>query len=159
MAGSGCWKERLMRREVLGMFCCTMGDQVHSEKERNKTAGTLPWEHVPRAFGYSLQGLWATFRHELAFRIEVFTLLALLPLLIWLPVSYLTKALVLGSMLLVLMVELLNSGIEWVVDLVTLERHPYAKRAKDMGSAAVLMALLNSGVFWALAICEWMGWA
>lgn len=104
-----------------------------------------------------MQGLAATFRHELAFRIEVFTGLALLPLLVWLPVSMTTKALVLGSMLLVLMVELLNSGLEWVVDLVTLEKHPYAKRAKDMGSAAVLIALLNSGLFWGLALAEWRG--
>lgn len=129
----------------------------NTDPDRNKTAGTAPWVHVPRAFGYSMQGLAATFRHELAFRIEVFTGLALLPLLVWLPVSMTTKALVLGSMLLVLMVELLNSGLEWVVDLVTLERHPYAKRAKDMGSAAVLIALLNSGLFWGLALAEWRG--
>lgn len=133
------------------------GMPENADPDRNKTAGTAPWVHVPRALGYSLQGLRATFCHELAFRIEVFTGLALLPLLIWLPISLSTKALVLGSMLLVLVVELLNSGLEWVVDLVTLDTHPYAKRAKDMGSAAVLVALLNAGLFWGLALAEWRG--
>lgn len=131
---------------------------TEADRDRNKTAGTPPWVHVPRALGYSLQGLTATFRHELAFRIEVFTMAGLLPFLVWLPVSLPTKGLVLGSMLLVLIVELLNSGIEWVVDLVTLNKHPYAKRAKDMGSAAVFIALLNAGLFWMLAIAEWRVW-
>lgn len=131
---------------------------TEADSDRNKTAGTAPWVHVPRAFGYSLQGLTATFRHELAFRIEVFTMVVLLPFLLWMPVGFQTKALVLGSMLLVLVVELLNSAIEWVVDLVTLDRHPYAKRAKDMGSAAVFIALLNAGLFWMLAIAEWRAW-
>jgi diacylglycerol kinase (ATP) len=140
-----------------GMVMPDMAEQTPLDCDRNKTAGTPPWEHVPRALGYSLEGLSATFRHELAFRIELFTLLVSLPFLIWLPVTLTMKALVLGSMLLVLMVELLNSAMEWVVDLVTLERHPYAKRAKDMGSAAVFVALLNSGLFWGLALADWRG--
>ena len=85
-------------------------------------------------------------------------MVVLLPFLMWMPVAFQTKSLVLGSMLLVLIVELLNSAIEWVVDLVTLERHPYAKRAKDMGSSAVFIALLNAGLFWMLAIAEWRAW-
>jgi diacylglycerol kinase (ATP) len=59
-------------------------------------------------------------------------------------------------MLLVLMVELLNSALEWVVDYISLEKHPYAKRAKDMGSAAVMLSLINAGTFWLLAVLEWL---
>lgn len=120
--------------------------------ERNKTAGESPVEHVLKASSYSLAGLAAVFRHELAFRIEAVLAVALLPVLLLLPVGWLLKALVLSSMLLVLIVELLNSSMEWVVDYISLDAHPYAKRAKDMGSAAVMLALINSGVFWAVAI-------
>lgn len=125
--------------------------------EHNKTAGETPWEHVFKAAGYSFQGIGATLQHELAFRIEVAVFLILVPVIILLPVGLLYKGLVIGSMLLVLIVELLNSSLEWIIDYISLERHPYAKRAKDMGSAAVFFALVNSGTFWALALLEWWG--
>lgn len=104
-----------------------------------------------------MAGLGATLKHELAFRIEMALCIFLTPIALVLPVSLVMKGLILGSMLLVLIVELLNSSIEWVVDYISLEKHPYAKRAKDMGSAAVFFALVNSGLFWGLAILEWSG--
>ena len=123
----------------------------------NKTAGENWIQHVIKANGYSLAGLGATLKHEMAFRIEVGLILFLLPILFIMPISLLFKALVIGSMLLVLIVELLNSALEWIVDYISLEKHPFAKLAKDMGSAAVMVALINSGVFWVLAILEWQG--
>lgn len=126
-------------------------------RERDKTAGETWPEHVMKASTYSLEGLGATLKHEMAFRIEVAAFLILLPAVLLIPVSLLFKGLLIGSMLLVLIVELLNSSIEWVVDYISLDRHPYAKLAKDMGSAAVMLTLVNSGVFWVLAILTWLG--
>ncbi len=76
----------------------------------------------------------------------------LIPLALWLPASPLGKALMIASVLLVLMVELLNSAVEAVVDRVSLEKHELAKRAKDAGSAAVLVALANVVMVWALVL-------
>jgi len=126
--------------------------------EASKTAGESWPEHVLKASGYSLAGLAATWKHEMAFRIEVAAFALLVPVVVLLPVALSTKALVMGAMFLVLIVELLNSALEWVVDYISLERHPLAKRAKDMGSAAVMVALLNAGLFWGLALSEWGGW-
>jgi diacylglycerol kinase (ATP) len=91
----------------------------------------------------------------MAFRMEVAAVVLLLPVALLLPVNLVFKALILSSMFLVLVTELLNSAIEWVVDYISKEQHPLAKRAKDMGSAAVLFALVNSGVMWGLALWEW----
>ena len=126
--------------------------------EQSKTAGESWPEHVFKATGYSLAGIGATLKHEMAFRIEVAACFVLLPAVLFIPVGLLFKALVVSSMLLVLMVELLNSALEWVVDYISLERHPFAKKAKDMGSGAVMIALINSGLFWGLLIIEWGGW-
>lgn len=128
------------------------------DPEQSKTAGESWPEHVLKATGYSLSGIGATLKHEMAFRIEVAAFVILLIAIALLPVGLLYKALVISSMLLVLIVELLNSAIEWVVDYISLERHPYAKKAKDMGSGAVMLALINSGLFWGLAILKWGGW-
>ncbi|WP_269458624.1 diacylglycerol kinase [Sterolibacterium denitrificans] len=105
-----------------------------------------------RAGVYSRDGLIAAFRHEAAFRQELLLIIPLLPLALWLPASGPGKALMLASLLLVLIVELLNSAIEAVVDRISTERHPLAKRAKDLGSAAVLIALLNVPVVWLLVL-------
>ena len=134
------------------------GLQEGSNREKSKTAGESWPEHVFRATGYSMAGIAATWRHEMAFRIEVAAFIVLAPLAVLLPVGALTSALVIGSMLLVLIVECLNSALEWIVDYISLERHPFAKRAKDMGSAAVFFALLNAGLFWGLALLQWGGW-
>ena len=102
------------------------------------------------AFNYSLAGLSAAFRLEDAFRQEVLMALVLLPIALFYPHSGLEKALLIASVLLVLIVELLNSAVEAVVDRVSLERHELAKRAKDIGSAAVLITLINLAVVWGL---------
>jgi len=126
-------------------------------KIHNKTEGENPLQHVIKASSYSLEGIGATLKHELAFRIEVGVFFLLLPCIVLIPVSLLFKGLVISSMLLVLLVELLNSALEWIVDYISLEKHPFAKMAKDMGSGAVMISLINAGLFWLLAILEWQG--
>ena len=107
---------------------------------------------ILNAVGYSWAGLRAAFQHEDAFRQEVLLLLPLLPLAVYLGDSGIERALMIASLLGVLVVELLNSAVEAAVDRVSLERHPLIKRAKDMGSAAVMIALLNVVVVWALLL-------
>jgi diacylglycerol kinase (ATP) len=101
---------------------------------------------------YSLAGLAAAARHEAAFRELVLLLLVGVPLALWLTQDGVERALLVGSLLLVLIVELLNAGIEATVDRVSLASHPLAKRAKDIGSAAVMLALLNAAVVWLLIL-------
>lgn len=101
---------------------------------------------------YSMQGIAAALRHEAAFRQEALLAAALIPIALVLDVGGIGRAMMIASVLLVLIVELLNSAIEAAVDRVSLEHHPLAKRAKDFGSAAVLISLVNAGVVWALVI-------
>jgi len=107
---------------------------------------------IVNAAGYSWAGLTAAFRHEDAFRQEVFLLIVLVPLAVYLGDTGIERALLIGSLLLVLIVELLNSSVEAAVDRVSLERDPLIKRAKDMGSAAVMIALVNVAIVWALVL-------
>lgn len=107
-----------------------------------------PWLRLWRATGYSLAGLRAAFRHERAFREEVAVLVVLIPLGLWLGDTGVERALLIGSWLLVMTVELLNSAIEAVVDRVGVERHELAGRAKDLGSAAVLCAIALTCLVW-----------
>ena len=86
---------------------------------------------------------------------ELFGFVILSPVALLLPIEPVYKALVLGSMFLVLVTELLNSALEWIVDYISTDHHLYAKRAEDMGSAAVFFALVNAGVMWAFAILDW----
>ena len=104
------------------------------------------------AFGYSLAGFRAAYKHEDAFRQEVLLAVIMVPLALWLPSSHIGKALMIGSVLLVIMVELLNSAVEATVDRISLEDHKLAKRAKDIGSAAVLISLVNVLVVWGLVL-------
>ena len=101
-----------------------------------------------------MQGLSACARHEEAFRVELGIGLLLTPTAFWLASNGVELALLLGSLLLVLIVELLNSAIETVVDLVSVERHELAGRAKDLGSAAVLLALATVVLVWGLMVWE-----
>ena len=100
----------------------------------------------------SLDGFAAAFRHELAFRQEVFLASVLIPIALILPASGPGKAIMVVAVLLVLVVELLNSAIEAVVDRVSLEIHPLAKRAKDYGSTAVFLSLVNVPAVWLLVL-------
>ncbi|MBT0961030.1 diacylglycerol kinase [Denitromonas iodatirespirans] len=104
------------------------------------------------AFGYSMNGLATAFRVEDAFRQEVLLAAVLIPLALWFEVSALERALMIGSVLLILIVELLNSAVEATVDRVSLDSHQLAKRAKDIGSAAVFVALVNGVVVWGLIL-------
>lgn len=101
-----------------------------------------------KALGFTWQGLKAAYKHEEAFRQEVFLLAVAIPLAIWLGDSGVEKALLIGSVLLLLLVEIINSAIEAVVDRFGGELHELSGRAKDMGSAAVFIAMVNVGMVW-----------
>ena len=104
------------------------------------------------ALGYSLQGLASAFRHEDAFRQEVLLAALLVPAAFFIPVGGAERALMIASVLLVLIVELLNSAVEAAVDRISLENHNLAKRAKDIGSAAVFLSLINVAAVWLLVL-------
>ncbi len=103
---------------------------------------------LPRACVYSLQGLRAAWRYEAAFRQELLLTAILLPIACWLARNALEFALLVATLLLILAVELLNSGIEAVVDRLGAERHELSGRAKDLGSAAVLVSILLAATVW-----------
>lgn len=114
--------------------------------------GKTGLRRVMNAFFYSMDGLAAAYRNEDAFRQEFWLAVVLIPLALFLEVGNLGKALMIASVLLVLIVELINSAIEATVDRISLEKHSLAKRAKDIGSAAVLISLLNVAAVWALVL-------
>ncbi|HCZ16847.1 MAG TPA: diacylglycerol kinase [Accumulibacter sp.] len=114
--------------------------------------GQTGLRRVWNALHYSLAGLRAALVAEDAFRQEVLIAALLIPWSFFLAVDGIGRALMIGSVLLVLIVELLNSAIEATVDRISLDRHHLAKRAKDIGSAAVLLALLNALLIWACVL-------
>jgi len=101
---------------------------------------------------YSLAGLAAALRHEDAFRQELIAVVVLAPIGWLLGAGGIQHALLIGSLILVLIVELVNSAIEAVVDRVSLEQHDLAKRAKDLGSAAVMLSIANAAIVWVLVL-------
>jgi len=105
-------------------------------------------KRIVNATGYSLAGLKAAFRNEAAFRQELFLMVILVPVALWLGENSLEKAVLIFSLLLVLIVELLNSAIESTNDRVSHEQHELTGRAKDIASAAVSLSLLNAAVIW-----------
>jgi len=123
-----------------------------TQERMNRHKGKTGLARIRNALSYSLDGLSAAFRHEEAFRQEILIALVLVPVALALPVSGTGKAVMVASVLLVLMVELLNSAIESVTDRVSPEDHILAKRAKDMGSAAVMISLINVPVVWLLVL-------
>ena len=114
--------------------------------------GKTGLRRVWNALFYSLDGLVAAYRHEDAFRQELLLAGILIPIALYLPVAGTAKCMMVASVIAVLVVELLNSAIEAVTDRVSLEDHALAKRAKDLGSAAVLLAILNVVIVWTLAL-------
>ncbi len=114
--------------------------------------GKSGWRRIWSAAHYSVAGLRAAIRHEDAFRQEVLLAAILIPLAVYLGETGVGKALMVGSVVLVLVVELINSAIEATVDRISLEDHRLAKRAKDIGSAAVMISLLNVLLIWALVL-------
>lgn len=126
-------------------------DATHASLMKSK--GGL--RRVINATRYSMQGFAAAWRDEHAFRQELFMVLPLLAAAALIPGLSLTqRAILIGSGLLILIAELLNSAVEAVVDLVTVEHHELAKKAKDIGSAAVFLAFANAGVLWVLVLIE-----
>ena len=104
------------------------------------------------AIGYSMKGLEAAYIHEAAFRQELALCVILAPLGAWLGNSGVERAILIGSLILVLIVELINSAIEAAVDRHGAEHHTLSGRAKDLGSAAVMVSILNAVVIWVLVL-------
>jgi diacylglycerol kinase (ATP) len=119
--------------------------------KRDKPTGLT---RIVRAFGYSLQGFRYAWREEAAFRQELILALAVVPAGIYLGRSGIERALLVWPMLQILLVEILNSAVEAVVDRGGLERHPLAGMAKDMGSAAVLLSFGMLGTVWVLILSD-----
>ena len=122
------------------------------ERQDNTHKSKIGVARIWNAILYSVQGISAAFRHETAFRQEVLVAVILIPTALLLPANGTGKALMIASVLLVLIVELINSAIEAVVDRISPEYHPLAKRAKDFGSAAVLLSLINVPLIWTLVL-------
>lgn len=110
------------------------------------------WRRLVNAAGYSWAGLKAAWRNEEAFRQEGLLCVILTPLALWLGDNAVEQALLIGSLLLLVIVELLNTGIEAAVDRIGQEHHELSGRAKDIGSAAVFVAVLNVAVVWLLIL-------
>ena len=120
--------------------------------EPGRVKGATGIRRLIEAVGHSFSGLAAAFRNEAAFRLEVVSALVMVPLGLWLGPTATAKALLVASVLLVLIVELLNSAVEAAVDRISPELHPLSKRAKDIGSAAVLLSLVNAAVVWGMVL-------
>jgi len=114
--------------------------------------GKTGLRRILNATRFSLAGFAAATRHEDAFRQELIVAAVFVPLGIVLGASGTERALLVGSVILVLIVELLNSAVEATVDRVSLEHHDLAKRAKDMGSAAVMLSLVNAAIVWTIVL-------
>ena len=115
------------------------------------------WRRVMYAFGYSMKGFKACYEVEEAFRQEVFLLIPLVPLGLWLGENPVERAMLVGSLLVVPIVELLNSAIEANVDRIGTERHELSGRAKDIASAAVFSSILLCVTVWALILVPKLG--
>lgn len=117
--------------------------------DRNKPTGLT---RLFKAFGNSMKGFVGVYHHEAAFRQELLLAVVLVPLGLYLGQTGLERAVMVGSVLLVLLVEILNSSIEAVVDRIGLERHELSGLAKDLGSAAVFLSLVMVAVTWGLIL-------
>lgn len=107
---------------------------------------------LARALRYSVQGLGAAFKHEAAFRQELLAAVILIPLAFWLGDTLAEQVLLIAAVFFVLIVEVLNSGLEALADAITLEKHPLIGRAKDLGSAAVMLSIILACIIWLVVI-------
>lgn len=122
--------------------------QKHDQPFSKKNMSTADLGRIARAFGFTLKGLRYAWRNEAAFRQEVILVVILLPAAFWLGGNAIERILLIGVLLLVLIIELLNSSIEAIVDRFGGEIHPLSGAAKDMGSAAVFFGLVLAAVVW-----------
>lgn len=112
------------------------------------------FQRIINATGYSIAGLKAAWRNEAAFRQELLLLALLFPAALWLGSDMIQRMLLIGSLLLVLIVELVNSAVEAAIDRIGPERHALSGRAKDFGSAAVMISLVGAALTWAAIAWE-----
>ena len=124
---------------------------METESPRESKTGLI---RIWRALFYSIDGLKLAWSGEAAFRQEVALAMVLVPICLVLPATFTQQALMFGSVMLLLIVELLNSAVEAAIDRISLDSHELSKRAKDIGSASVLLALVNLMVIWALVIVD-----
>ncbi len=127
--------------------------EIQNINEVNPQKARSGLNRMWHAMGYSMEGLRAGWK-ETAFRQEAVASIVLLPLSFWIGRSWVETALLAGSVLIVMIVELLNTGIETAIDRIGPEWHDLSKRAKDMGSAAVLLSLLLCGGIWLAAVWQ-----
>jgi diacylglycerol kinase (ATP) len=116
--------------------------------------GKTGLRRLMNAFSYSIAGTLAAFKHEDAFRQEVFLAVVLTPVALYFGETAIDQALMISSLLFIIIVELLNSSIEATVDRISVKHHKLAKRAKDIGSAAVFFSLINATVIWFLLLVK-----
>ncbi len=125
---------------------------MSTPQDTNPHKGRTGLDRLLRAFGYSMDGLKSAYLGESAFRQETWLTIFGIPFAFWLGQGWVEVSLLIGSLLLVLIVELLNSAVETVVDRVSFEMHDLSKRAKDIASAAVLLSLILAGSVWLAAL-------
>ena len=116
--------------------------------------GKTGLKRLINAFGYSIAGILAAFKHEDAFRQEVILTVILVPIALYYGQTSIEQTLMISSLLLIIIVELLNSSIEATVDRISVKHHKLAKRAKDIGSAAVFFSLINAAAIWFLILAK-----
>ena len=126
-----------------------MNDESKHDDQAPDPPPAIGFARVINAWGYSLQGLAGAWRTEGAFRQEVIAAAILIPIACLIPVPILHRALLIASVLMVIVVELLNSAMEAAIDRISLDRHPLSKKAKDTGSAAVLVSIVIAMLVWA----------
>jgi len=124
----------------------------HGEKKGTPLKASQGIRHILDATRFSIKGIVATAKTEAAFRQELLLAVILIPAACFLPVAPVNRILMIVSLLLILLVELLNSALESIVDMVSPDYHRLAGKAKDCGSAAVMFSLFIAGVVWALSL-------
>jgi len=132
--------------------CTALPATKETPMDESPFKGRTGLTRLINALRYSFNGFGSAFRHEEAFRQEALLAVVLIPIALFLDVGGVAKALMVSSVLAVLIVELLNSAVEAAVDRISLENHRLAKRAKDIGSAAVFLSLVNVAVVWGLVL-------
>jgi diacylglycerol kinase (ATP) len=130
----------------------TYGHFMDPEREPSTEIKQRTFRNFIASVRYSIEGFGAALKHEPSFREDLLFAVLLVPLAIILPINAVSTALMIASLILILIVELLNSAIEWIIDYLRPERHPLAKRIKDMASAAVFLSYINCIVVWTIML-------